>query len=392
MIDEISPDLAAFGVERLHSPLFDYGKIHASQPEFRVVAPGSIPETQRLVQLAAKEGVGLRTRGSGHTFSGATLPRHGEILIRTHRLRHFRFNVDGTLTAGAGAMVWDIRDLARDHGLDLPVFNGGWAGPTLGGYISAGGFGKSGLSNVHGGLWENIDEITVVDGRGGLRRVGREDAAFPWMFGSYGQLGCMVEAKLRLIPWEGARSQNSPAGLSGEIPFRQTEDPAVNDLPAMDRQSNLFWFSVLVDPAAEQSAWNDLARLVKRHYPLLRPDGGWAGPVLAGQPIGYHYVIEFKSFNPPLVYPKQATFIVMGVMSFLECGRPASNRRILEVERDFIEFTLQGGHRLYLQAENIGRTVNLPEYYGTEIWQTFAQHRHEFDPGKIFNRGIEFDE
>lgn len=392
MIDEIPPDLAALGVDRLRSPLFDYGKIYVSVPEFWSAAPAGIPEMQQLTQAAAKCGAGLRTRGSGHTFSGATLPKQREILVRTHRLRHFRFNEDGTLTAGAGALVWDIRDLARDYGFDLPVFNGGWAGPTLGGYISAGGFGKSGLSNVHGGLWENVEEITLIDGEGRVRRIGRGEAVFPWMFGSYGQLGCIVEARLRLIPWEGASGQNYPAGLSGDVPSRQTDDPAVNDLPAADRQSNLFWFSLLVDPADEQRAWTDLGRLVKRHYPLLRPDGGWAGPVMAGEPIGYHYVIEFKTFNPPLVYPKQATFFVMGVMSFLECGRPASNRRILEIERDFIEFTLKGGYRLYLQAENIGRTVNLAEYYGADTHQTFAKYRREFDPRALFNRGVVFDE
>lgn len=385
--------IAAFfsGVQIARPSLYDYGKLYAGTDHYPVVFPADADELCEIVRRARQHRIPLRVRASGHTFNGASLPREGELLIRMDRLNHFRFDAPGTLTAGAGALVWDVRDLAVEHGLNMPVYNGGWAGPTLGGYLNAGGFAKGGLSAYFGGLWENVEVITFIDGHGEVRTVERDDPLFPWMFGSYGQLGLVVEVKLTMLYSSRNPARTYPHGLAGTIPARQTDDPKLNDLAPRERgQPHLFWFSLLVAPADEQRAWRDLDALVTAHPGYLKPDGGWAGPIRDGQHIGYHYVIEFRRFNPPLVYPRAETFLVMGVMSLLPSGDEESNRRLLALERDFIRLATAGGYRLYLQAENFGRQIDFRRYYGDAIFGEFQRNKHECDPAGIFNPGIVF--
>lgn len=375
----------------VQTALYDYGKLYRSHAPYVMTCPDSMETAQRLVQAARAHGLALRVRGSGHTFNGASLPRVGEVLIRTQGLDHFRFETRDRLWVGAGALVWDIRDLVREHGFDLPVFNGGWAGPTLGGYISAGGFGKSGLSEQAGGLWENIHAIRLVDGQGELRTITRNDPSFPWLFGSSGQLGLLVEAEMRLIPLAPAAVPPTyPIGLVGRVPRRQEDDPALNDLPSSADEKRLFWFTVLASPAQEARAWEGLEALVRTHRGEILPDGGWAGPLLDGAPIGYRYVIRFHEFNPPLVYPRAETFLVLGVMSFLRSGAPDADARVLAIEHTFIEMARARGLGLYLQAENIGCRIDLAAYYGADTWARFRALRREFDPAGIFNRGVVF--
>lgn len=374
------------------TPLYDYGKLHASAAPWLQAVLDGVDGALALVLAARERGLGLRVRGSGHTFSGASLPRAGEVLVRTQGIDHYAFERPGTVRAGAGAMVWDIRDLVRDHGYDLPVFNGGWAGPTLGGYICAGGFGKSGLSETAGGLWENVNWVRLIDGRGALRTITRSDPAFRWLFGGYGQLGLIVDAELALIPYAERRADPVyPLSMSGRIPRRQTDDPRLNDaVPTTQDQKRLFWFTLLVSPAQEASAWAGLLELVRRFPGELVPDGGWAGPELDGVPIGYHYVIRFHEFNPPLVYPRAETFFVVGVMSLLHSGEARSNARVREIERAFNAMARERGLLLYLQAENVGGALDLDAYYGDDVMSRFRALKHEFDPADMFNRGVVF--
>src|SRR3546814_5583637 len=109
--------------------LYDYGKLYHSSENYAVASPRSATEVQALIARARRTGKALRVRASGHTFSGATLPRQGELLLRTDRIDHYRFEQPGTVTVGAGAIAWDVRDFVAAHGLRMPVYNGGWAGP-----------------------------------------------------------------------------------------------------------------------------------------------------------------------------------------------------------------------------------------------------------------------
>ena len=376
--------------EAQQSPLYDYGKLYAGQTPYRLCQPASVDETAHILSRCFAQGYSFRLRGSGHTFNGCTLPRGNDVLLRTRDLDWYRFEKPGTLSVGAGALVWDIRDLVRDKGLELPVYNGGWAGPSLGGYISAGGFGKGSLSDAHGGLWENINSITLLDAAGQQHVINREDDEFRWLFGSYGQFGVIVEANLKVVAEQPLAMFSYPRNETGRVPRRQTDDPADNDRVLSRQQEILFWFSLLVAPEQEEQAWEALLDFCLRHRQYLRPDGGWAGPVLDGEPIGYHYNIRFREFNPPLVYPLQQDFTVMGVMSLIDQALIAERSVILEIEKDFIQLAKSNGLRLYLQAENIGRNIDYQAYYGEHTFGQFQTLKQRYDPQGLCNSGIVF--
>ncbi|KZX60309.1 hypothetical protein A3709_12010 [Halioglobus sp. HI00S01] len=377
-------------IEQQTSPLYDYGKLYGSEYPYNVCYPSTISEVQNLVLEAIRCEHKLRVRGSGHTFNGCTLPRGNEILIRTEKLNWFRYEERGTVTVGCGALVWDIRDLVAEQGFTMPVYNGGWAGPTLGGYINAGGFGKGSLSDEHGGLWENILSITFVDGTGQLHCIDRRDERFKWLFASYGQLGIFVEAKLRLAPRNGLANLLYPLDYDGIVPKRQTEDPRENDHKQGESEEILFWFSLLVRPEAEKVAWNELRAFCLRHTDALTPDGGWAGPTLNGTPIGYHYNIKFLNFMPPLLYSRNEAFLVVGVMCILSIDAVSDNDHVLTIEQDFIALAERNDFELYLQAENIGRNVKYRNYYSADVYAKFCELKKAFDPGMIINSGTFF--
>ncbi len=371
-------------ITRTHEVLYDYGKIYRGVAPYDVSYPDSLESVQRLVRANPRRP--LRVRGSGHTFNGCTLPQAGEILLRTDRLNHFLFDERGTIRCGAGALVWDARDLMADYGYRMPVFNGGWAGPTLGGYLNAGGFGKGNLSSDHGGFWENVLEITLVDGLGDVHRIGREDPEFRWLFGGFGQLGVVVELKLAMKAEHPLAGLTYPNGREGTIPNRQAEDPKLNDTRLHQEERILFWFSLLVRLDQEEQAWRDMLEFCIRQQDVVMPDGGWAGPVHKGDHIGYRYDIRFKNFNPPLVFPFAEDFIVMGVMTFLDVS--IDDSAVKTLEQNFVDLADQGDYQLYLQAENIGRNVDFRDYFGPQIHDEFERLKVRFDPRGIINPGF----
>lgn len=380
--------------------IYDYGKLYKSRSDFKSFRPTSIGEAVDFMRYAQQESLCLRFRGSGHTFNGVTLPEAEEILVYTDQIKHFRFENNNTLSVGAGAMVWDVRDLARDYGHDLKVFNGGWAGPSVGGYINAGGFGKGNLSKTNGGLWESINSVTLIDAAGELHVIERTNPIFPWIFGSYGQLGFIVEANFQLIKKNpmfffiqniALKSLTLPVGLEGIIPQRQTDDPAENLLSTKKVDPKiLFWFSLLIDAKQEKQAWIDLEKWLANNEKILKPEGGWHGPTKDGVPIGYHYVIKYKNFHPPLIYPKAKDFLVIGIMARLDLSETGAIEQILKVENEFIDLVKKGNYRLYLQAENFGRNVDFESYYGTTTYQQFLKIKTQFDSGHRINRNVFF--
>ena len=213
--------------------LADYGKLHVSSTDYTVLRPDGVDAATRGWRTALAEGRALRVRGSGHGLSGATLPRKGETLLCTRGLDHYRIEAPGLITVGGGAILWDVRDFVAARGWRLPVYNGGWAGPTVGGFVSAGGLGLRvpvgehgkptapqaldpvSLSERHGGFWAQAVKLTIIDGRGRVHDVLPGDEDFPWMFASMGQFGLILEATLRLVPQPGrgrrvARGQRRP--------------------------------------------------------------------------------------------------------------------------------------------------------------------------------------
>lgn len=370
--------------------LYDYGKLNVSHVDTQS-APTSTQEVSDIVKRCQRDGLNLRLRGSGHTFNGCSLPLKSEHLLRTHDLNWFHFSKEGTVDVGAGAMVWDVRDLIQSYGYEMPVYNGGWAGPSVGGYISAGGIGKGQLSSEHGGFWEHVESVKLVDMSGNVVTITSDDDDFRWIFGSCGQLGVVVEARLKILPSNRLAAHLYPMDAEGSIERQQEEDPFENDAPPALESKILYWFSLFASPEQEQSAWMSLLNFFDENSDVLCPEGGWAGPLVSNNEyLGYRYEVKFKNFNPPLVYSKAEDFLVLGLMSRFPYEMIADKSRIFEIESQFNELCLENNFHLYLQAENISNSVDREEYYGSSVYRSFYARKKYYDPNFMLNSGAFF--
>jgi FAD/FMN-containing dehydrogenase len=366
--DIVAAVFAKHGVRKISVPVQDWGKLAAGEPAYFEVAPATAADLQAVVKTAHDYGMPLRVRGRGHSMNGFSLPRAGELLVRTEKLRGFRVEEPGTITVGAAPSLYELRDYLNQHGFTLPVYNDGDMGPSVAGYVSAGGIGPG--SVVYGGFWENVAVLTIIDGTGRLRSLTPRDAAFKWFFGGMGQLGVIVEAKLMLLPL------GKPAlPASGEIPT--VSQVNAGDAAEFDRryqQFRLYWFTLFVPPAEQERTTQELTRIAKAH-----PGLSYNEP--------YVYPMKFRTFNPPLVYPEDKDFVGVGLW-----GSAALEANVAPVVRA-LEDEINGlarkpRHRRYIQAETNLAAVDYQTYWGSEIYERFRKLKREYDPKNILNRGV----
>ncbi len=392
--------------------LADYGKLHVSSANYTVVQPGSVDAAVGKWRDALARGAALRIRGSGHGLSGASLPRTGETLFLTRELNHYRVEAPGLLVVGSGAVLWDIRDFAAANGMRLTVYNGGWAGPSVGGFVCAGGLGLrvppskrenpgSGdrgcrstapelvsLSETYGGLWAQVARLTMIDGCGSVHDILPGDEIFPWMFASMGQFGLVLEVTLNM-----QRNQNHgsdlPVGSSGRIPVSNPLNREETDtLPPATGIDWVYWFTALVPVAEEDAAWKVIGNWSRAHRDALRPTGGWVGPLQDDGPIGFRYLVLRKAPTPPMLYPRDEDFVTMGVMAVCSgIGTDPGEVALMRAEREFVAQIADRGWSLYCQAENLTRSLDFQAYLGPERWARFCELKNRFDPDDRINAG-----
>jgi FAD/FMN-containing dehydrogenase len=343
--------------------LRDFGRFLQSADDYREVMAAGIDEIVEIVRKAGEHDVPIRVRGAAHSMGGLTLPVSGEILLRTDALKAIRFEGDGMVTAGAGVGVLALRDIAAAHGFDVSVVNDGKHGPTVAGYLAAGGIGVG--SREHGGFWETIEEVTLVDGAGEVRRIRRQDPDFKWIFGSMGQLGIVIEARIRLLATASARDvegltlyDESPTGVS-----------STND-------EGLYWFTLFVPPDDRAAAHRELEALEKQFAASFAYESR------------YDYPIARRSFVPPLLYD-DVEFLATGIWGHL---LPGNGAEVLRRFSEEVTVAMQrNGWRRYFQSEFVEGAAKRRSMLPAHILLAFAEVKRRFDPRAILNRGVMFD-
>ena len=390
--------------------LTDYGKLHVASAGHAVLRPDSVDAAVQGWRSALAQGVALRVRGSGHGFSGATLPRAGETLVRTRGIDHYRVEEPGTITVGGGAVLWDVRDFVATCGWRMPVYHGGWAGPTVGGFVNTGGMGALRLprnenlkprtvgkaealglvsvSERYGGFWAHVARLSMIDGRGDVHDIAAADPDFHWIFASMGQFGLVLEVTLRLLPQPDA-ADALPVGRAGRIPVLNPVDPGETEtLPPAAGIEWMYWFSAMAPVDEEDAAWGVIGDWSREHRDAFRPTDGWIGPVQDGAPIGYRYIVSRWAPTPPLLYPRDETFALMGVMGICNgIGTDRAAAALMQVARAFADRITARGWALYCQAENMARSIDFPGYLGPERWTRFCEMKDRYDPDDRINAG-----
>jgi FAD/FMN-containing dehydrogenase len=354
-------------------PIADFSGLRWSAAGFHEVAPRTADELCRIVSAACARGMPVRTRAQGHSLNGSTLPAAGELLVRTADLREVRFASPGSVTAGCGTVLWVLQSVLRAHGFDLPVLNDGYPGPTVGGYLAAGGFGPK--SDLHGGFWDNVAGLTFVDGGGRLRRVARDDALFPWLFGSMGQLGIFAEATLAIVPLEGAAQY--PEGKALVAPRLAEQHVPLQFAPRGDER--LFWFTLFVPDEELAVAQRELLALEARHGGALR---------FAER---YCYPVRHRGMVAPLVYPEARPFTATGAWGWLGDASREAVEKLLAFDRGFMALAMsRPGYRRYIQSELPAGPQIYEQCFGPAIYAELRRIKSELDPGYLLNRGSVF--
>jgi len=353
----------SFHLQSNHNPISDYGGIDWSVPSFTEIHPKNQEEVCEILEIAKTHKIPLRIRGNGHSMNGSSLPTEGELLVKSTSLDSYRFDEPGSITVGAGVSLWDLNQFLLQYGSGLYIYNdGGGAASTLGGYISAGGIGSNPIRRC--GFWETVLEIVLASPGGKITRCKKGDELFPWIFGSMGQFGIIVEAKIEIIDRFPIK-YNYPQGEVGKItPSELLWEP-------------LFWFTLFSPLEKEKEAIQELSNLEKKCSSFL---------TLKEK---YRYVFNFLTFTPQLVYPHPERFVANGMWGEL---KGTDRKAILQIEKQFHNLVLSRPYfRRYIQTEVVSPEMNYEQYFGAKIYQQFLALKMEFDPLMLIDRGLIFD-
>jgi hypothetical protein len=329
--------------------------------------PNSLSELSLLIKKAKQENTPIRIIGNSHTLNSSNIPRNNEVIVSLSRLNTIKIIDHSSALVGAGRDLRSLQYYLNSQKLDIPIINGGKASPTLGGFISAGGIGKTedfntiGRSELYGGFWQNVIEITYLDGRGKIFTIDTSSDLFLWFFGSLGQFGVVVEAKIKLIP----STTFSTANVIFDSEVFESQSLETSCLDYHANTNRTLWVSVFSQKSQLDQVWDLLYNWVATYSDFVLPvsDARWAGPIYQGRPIGYLYNVSSDSPNPPLVYFYPGNFCVLGIAFSFITGDSLLNSKLSSALQILYSQVIDAGFLLYPSVENICMSYSFDSYY-----------------------------
>jgi len=174
----------------------DFGRVVTRVPG-AVVRPASAEDVARVVRFAGGHGLGVATRGAGHSQTGQSLSEH-IVLDMTALGGLLKVAADGQSAVCQGGLTWRslVEQLAPQE-LSPPVLTNN-LDVTIGGTLSTGGLGVA--SWRRGTQADNCLELEVVTGAGEIVRCSADQNRdlFDAVRAGMGQFGVITEATLKL--------------------------------------------------------------------------------------------------------------------------------------------------------------------------------------------------
>jgi FAD/FMN-containing dehydrogenase len=176
-------------------------------PARLVVRPADTEQVSRVLAACAHLGVGVVPQGGNTGLVGASVPRHGEVLVGLTRLDGID-PVDPALsqvTVGAGATLAALQQAARDAGTDAGLDFGARDSCTVGGVVACDAGGARALR--HGTARAHVVGVEAVLADGSvvsrLAPLTKDNAGYDLsalLVGSEGTLGIITRVRWRLVP------------------------------------------------------------------------------------------------------------------------------------------------------------------------------------------------
>lgn len=170
-----------------------------------VAAPGDADETAGVLRFAAAEGLSVVASGAGTKLDWGAPPTHVDVLLDLSRLSGVLDFAPGGLaaTVAAGTPMRALRAYLLKEGRRLPLDVGSPAA-TLGGVLATNESGP--LRHRFGTPRDLVTAVRVALDEGSLERGIDGYDLVRHVCGSYGTLGVITEATVRLEPLPAARA------------------------------------------------------------------------------------------------------------------------------------------------------------------------------------------
>ncbi|HEX2210478.1 MAG TPA: FAD-binding oxidoreductase, partial [Longimicrobium sp.] len=175
----------------------DFGGLHACTPRI-VVRAAEEDEVRHVLRIARAAGMPVAVRGSGHSFAGKALSP-GILLCTGGGAPRWRIRDDGGVEVDGGARWGEWIPALEARGVTLPALSG-LASATVGGTLSAGGFGSG--SPRAGAVTDHVRRLRLVTPDGGALWCSAEENAELFRFARVGQgrLGVITHAEFGTVP------------------------------------------------------------------------------------------------------------------------------------------------------------------------------------------------
>jgi FAD/FMN-containing dehydrogenase len=174
-------------------------------PALCVVRPSCTEDVAEVLKVCSRSGTQVVIQGGSTGLAGGGVPCEGEVVIRLDHLSEIVRQEDDPwhLVAGAGATLTEVRDAARNAGMEFALDFPARDSATVGGMVATNAAGPTALR--WGPMRAQLAGLEVVTSAGTvlsrLVPVNKDNAGYDWpalIAGSEGTLAVVTRARLRL--------------------------------------------------------------------------------------------------------------------------------------------------------------------------------------------------
>lgn len=171
-----------------------------------VVRPATTQEVSEIMAIATVAGITVVPVGGNTSMNGGTMAE-GAVMLSLARLNQIRdFNAKSrTVTAEAGVILQNLREMAHDHDLIFPLTFGAQGSAMVGGFLSTNAGGSNVLRYGNARMQCLGIEVVLADGRvmNTLSALRKDNTGYDLrdlFIGAEGTLGIITAAVFRMEP------------------------------------------------------------------------------------------------------------------------------------------------------------------------------------------------